>query len=537
MRYLCILVFFMGSALAQTITITPSTTYQTIDGFGVAVANNRATLNATQADILYGQGARQVGLTILRTWLQSDSNANVACDPGQVAGIPLNNENLNAVQLAYARGAKITASSWTVPSSMKTGSSTSYCLGGSFVGGTANYTALATDFANGLAYLNTHYAIPIYAFSPQNEPSIDTTSGNYAGTVWTAQQMHDFLPYLHTALNNAGLSNIKVMISEDNGWSFGTAATAMADATVAPDVAILAAHNYDMQSPSSPPSVTGRTTQPFWQTEISTFDGFDPSMANGMIWAQQIHYFLSGAQVSAWLYWQAYASIYWTDNEVLIGNDGTVAKRAYVMGQWSRFVRPGWQEIGVTNSTSLLVTAFRDPVSGNTSIVVVNPSASAVGQAFSISGTAISSLTPYLTDGGTNNIAQLAPIALTSNAFSYTIPASSVITFSNYVSGAAPPTITTSCPLSPGRTGIAYAAQMAATGTAPITWDLSTGSLPNGLGMSAAGLVSGTPTTAGTSNFTLRATNTYGNNTESCSLVIAVATPTITITGPLRGPL
>ncbi|MDR2970324.1 MAG: putative Ig domain-containing protein [Bacteroidales bacterium] len=94
-----------------------------------------------------------------------------------------------------------------------------------------------------------------------------------------------------------------------------------------------------------------------------------------------------------------------------------------------------------------------------------------------------------------------------------------------------PPTITTTT-LPGGVTGTAYSAQLSATGPTPITWSLESGNLPNGLTLSAAGVISGTPTTAGTSNFTVKATNSTGSDTKSLSIAITTApvAPTITTT-------
>jgi hypothetical protein len=93
------------------------------------------------------------------------------------------------------------------------------------------------------------------------------------------------------------------------------------------------------------------------------------------------------------------------------------------------------------------------------------------------------------------------------------------------------PTITTSCPLPSGTQSVAYSQSMTASGDTPITWDLSTGSLPTGLSLSSGGSLTGTPSSVGTASFTLRATNTVGNNTLSCSLFIAA---TATGSGSLR---
>jgi hypothetical protein len=61
---------------------------------------------------------------------------------------------------------------------------------------------------------------------------------------------------------------------------------------------------------------------------------------------------------------------------------------------------------------------------------------------------------------------------------------------------------------------------------------LDSGSLPGGLTLGGAGLISGTPTTANTFNFTVRAVNIAGNATRALSIVInpVPVTPEITIT-------
>ena len=68
------------------------------------------------------------------------------------------------------------------------------------------------------------------------------------------------------------------------------------------------------------------------------------------------------------------------------------------------------------------------------------------------------------------------------------------------------PTITTTT-LPGGTVGTAYNEQLTATGDATITWDMESGTLPGGLSLSSGGVISGTPTAAGTFNFTVKAAN------------------------------
>jgi hypothetical protein len=98
------------------------------------------------------------------------------------------------------------------------------------------------------------------------------------------------------------------------------------------------------------------------------------------------------------------------------------------------------------------------------------------------------------------------------------------------INGVAP--VITTITLPSGIVGTTYSTQLAATGTAPIAWSLESGSLPNGLVLSAAGLISGTPTVAGTSNFTVKASNSAGSDTKALSIIIsaAIIAPVITTT-------
>jgi hypothetical protein len=82
------------------------------------------------------------------------------------------------------------------------------------------------------------------------------------------------------------------------------------------------------------------------------------------------------------------------------------------------------------------------------------------------------------------------------------------------------PAITTSS-LPGGTVGMAYNQTLAASGGAPITWSRDSGSLPGGLSLSSSGVISGTPTTAGTFNFTVKATNSAGSVTKELSINIA----------------
>ncbi|MFT3990931.1 MAG: DUF3500 domain-containing protein [Luteolibacter sp.] len=128
----------------------------------------------------------------------------------------------------------------------------------------------------------------------------------------------------------------------------------------------------------------------------------------------------------------------------------------------------------------------------------------------SISGETSSTYTP--TAAGTYHVTVISTGGLTTST-------SSVITVSS-------PTVSTTSPLPSGEVGADYSQTFTATGgTSPYTWALSSGSLPAGLSLSTAGTLSGTPTTEGTSSFSVQVT-------DSASAT-ATKTFSITVTEPL----
>ena len=77
--------------------------------------------------------------------------------------------------------------------------------------------------------------------------------------------------------------------------------------------------------------------------------------------------------------------------------------------------------------------------------------------------------------------------------------------------------------------GTPYSATMSVNGgTAPYTYSMVSGTLPPGLALSAAGVVSGTPTTAGTYQFTTKVVDSKGK-TDTATCTIVVVGPPITL--------
>ncbi len=86
--------------------------------------------------------------------------------------------------------------------------------------------------------------------------------------------------------------------------------------------------------------------------------------------------------------------------------------------------------------------------------------------------------------------------------------------------------------LTAGAVGVAYNQSLTAiSGASPYTWSVASGTLPAGLSLSSAGVISGTPTTAGVSSITLKATDAALIAVTKI-LSLTINPPPLTITTP-----
>jgi len=108
------------------------------------------------------------------------------------------------------------------------------------------------------------------------------------------------------------------------------------------------------------------------------------------------------------------------------------------------------------------------------------------------------------------------------------------MTYSLQVSGILSPMLVSTASLPGGATGIQYSMQLQTSGsfTPPLSWSASSSSPPPGITLSSSGLLSGIPTSAGTYNFTVQATDSGSpaqHATRDFSLGVEVP-PSITTT-------
>ncbi|MBO0799606.1 MAG: RICIN domain-containing protein, partial [Blastocatellia bacterium] len=136
-------------------------------------------------------------------------------------------------------------------------------------------------------------------------------------------------------------------------------------------------------------------------------------------------------QPHAWVYWQTVDSASgWgfirNPLQDEVNTSYVVNQKYYVMGNFSRFIRPGYQFVGMSDGSSV---AAYDGL-GTLVIVTLNNSTSKRSLTYTLQNLPEGawSATPYQTSS-TQNLAMLASIDISGNQFAATLPAQSVTTF------------------------------------------------------------------------------------------------------------
>jgi glucuronoarabinoxylan endo-1,4-beta-xylanase len=368
-----------------------STVQQTIRGFGGASVFLPA-FTVPEMTMLYGNNdSAQLGLTILR----------IRIDPG---GMPNWGTELGNAQKAIALGAIVMATPWSPPAAMKSNDST---IGGSL--DTASYGAYAS-YLNSFATYMTANSAPLYAISVQNEPDITVT---YESCDWTQTEIFNFVKY-----NAPAIGSTRLIAAESFQFDQSYTDQILGDSVAASHLSIVGGHIYGGGLAPYPLAVS--KGKEVWMTEhLDTSTDWTGALNT----AKEISDCMAVANFSVYNWWylkRSYGPIDENDNPT---------KRGFVMAQFSKYVRPGYQRVNATYNpeTNVYVSAYKNGT--NSVIVAINMGADAVRQPITVSGGTIpASFTPHITSGS-KSLSTETNVAVAGGAFTYPLPAQSITTF------------------------------------------------------------------------------------------------------------
>ncbi len=416
-----------GTVTSSTLTTPTQSTvdwndvYQRIDGFGASSAWN-PSWSTTQGNMFFATNVSGTGTSLDGTTNFSFNSIGLSLLRTRIAPGGTTVES-NIMVMAQARGAKVWSTPWSPAANFKSNGNVN---GGSIVGTTNTYLAYASQLAAYVVSMKTLWGINLYALSVQNEPDANVTT--YDSCNWTAQQIHDFLPYLSSALTASNMTSTKIMLPESQNWQdpASLAVTAMTDSATSNLVSIIADHNYD--GATGPASLTKNSYgKALWETEVALLNGSDSSITNAVYYAGRIHLFMTVAQANAWHYWWLVAGGT-AGNEGLADTNGVPTKRMYALGQFSRFVRPGFNRVGTTGTGDAQVSAYKDATTPGFAIVAVNPDSTAISQTFTLTNFNANTVTPWMTTSNLS-LVQQSSVSINNQSFTYTLPALSIVTF------------------------------------------------------------------------------------------------------------
>ena len=388
------------SASAADGVVRPNQVHQRITGFGASSAWYTPDLSDADADLLFTTDSG-VGFTLLRVRIPPGG-----CSPPQETC-----EVATALK-AQARGASVWATPWSPPALWKSN--------GSVNNGGKLLAAHADDWANALAaYVQwmQGQGVSITRLSAQNEP---TTVVSYESCVYTPATLADFIGnHLAPAFRAAKLSTTLVG-PETQDWatlpSFGDAI--LGNSAAAAAVSAVATHSYGKASPAAY-APAAQAMKELWETEV--YDPSktpDPGIGSGLRVAVMMQQALVNANVNAWHYWWIRPA--GSGNGALWDSmTNAPTKRLYAMGNYSRFVRPGFVRVD-TSATGptpgVTFSAYVDPQSMKLVIVAINQNSSPVSQRFLFDGVTVGSWTSWVTSATENSTSSGTPVTGSCNA-------------------------------------------------------------------------------------------------------------------------
>lgn len=391
------------------VTLAPSTTYQTLEGFGAAIAWYQGTLTSHRKkaeiyQVLFGE----LGLDILRfrnTFGRSEFGSATA-----------EKDILDAATSSLGRRPRVLMTSWSPPAALKANSS-ERCSGEATctlkqVNGVYPYDGFADYWRDAVAAYRNAGVAPDWV-SIQNEP--DFVPSGWEGCRFAPRESSEFPGYAEALA--AVSSKLGVLMDAPKligPETLGVHWKKMENYMPALDKGLLlaAAHHlyemgndgvWDWRDPGPDSYVTAMKggkaavgSLPVFQTEFQTDD--DKNIEGGFETAWLIHNSLVEEGVSAWLYWD----LVWGAGRGMVSLPDTtnysIRDQYYSVRHYSLYTDPGYVRVGATASNpDVRVSAYRSPDQKRITVVVLNVGSSEQRIGLDLGGFAATSSEVYRT--------------------------------------------------------------------------------------------------------------------------------------------
>lgn len=385
-------------ASAASVTVNVSTQHQVIDGFGASSAWC-GTIPSVVMNSLYGD----LGFSILRVRIEEGIGDN-----WKTGNFSSWAPELANAKSASSHGAIVFATPWNPPPSLR------------LTGGGGEYSTDPSQWAGYRDYLNAYVkyfkdnGVDLYAISVQNEPDYSSS-----WTYWSATQVHDFV------LNYGASITTKLISAESFTFNKSYYDQILNDTKALANVAIFGTHIYGTSVANYAYPLFQQIGVPagkkLWMTEhyLNSDDNITTTI---MPVAKEIHDWLVTGNGDGYIYWWI------TYGNGLATSSGTIYKRAYVISQFAKYIRPGYHRVDATANpaTNVYVSAYAG--SDSVVIVAINTGTSSASQTFTLQNASVSQFSSWNTTASTNMAAGSAAM-VSGGSFTATLPAQSITTF------------------------------------------------------------------------------------------------------------
>ena len=388
------------AASASDAVISLSTKYQEIQGYGGMNHPSWAgDLTASQRETAFGNSTNQLGFSVLRIFIDSDSNNWY--------------KEVATAKAAIAKGAIVFATPWNPPSNL--------CETFNHNGDTKakrlrhdKYAQYANHLNNFVNYMKNN-GVNLYAISMANEPDY-----GHDWTWWTSSEIVTFLKYY------AGSINCRLIAPESFSYNKNIMEPILNDSQALANVDIMGTHLYGTQYKNFawPLFQQKGAGKQLWMTEVY-YPNSDANSADRWPEALGVSEHIHNAMINNM---QTYVWWYIRRSYSPMKEDGTISKRGYCMAQYSKFIRRGYRRVAATANPNNGVYVSAYTGDGKAVIVAINKGSSSISQKFTVNGQSISSVDRYRTSSN-ENLAKTSNLALTDNGFWAYMPANSVSTF------------------------------------------------------------------------------------------------------------
>jgi len=360
---------------AQTATVNLNQTAQLIRGFGgINHPEWIGDLTPAQRETAFGNGPNQLGMQVLRVFVNEDRNQW--------------NRAVPTALKAQEMGAIVFASPWNPPSHMvelftRNGEANQKRLRHDM------YAAYAQHLDDFVTYMRNN-GVNLYAISMQNEPDYA-----HEWTWWTPQECLRFMK------ENAGSINCRIISPESFQYRKEVTDPILNDPQALANMDILGAHLYGTQYSNFPYPLFKQKGQgkELWMTEVyhpnseaNSADRWPEALETG----RNIHHAMADAEFQAYVWW------YIRRQYSPMKEDGTISKRGYMMAHYSKFVRAGYYRVEATKEPTGMVNLSAYKKDDDVVIVVLNRNTSSRTITINVPGTRVTSWEQYVTTGSKN---------------------------------------------------------------------------------------------------------------------------------------